>query len=575
MAKILVIEDEPQMRASLAELLELYHFSVVSASDGQVGIDLAQTSKPDLILCDINMPELSGYQVLSQLRDGKDTSLIPLIFLTAKADYAALRQGMELGAEDYLAKPFEPKDLIRAIEAQLKKREQLSQGFARSQSKFIARSQSAEESGFVDTLTGLTNLVGTETRFNEIVKSHAATSASLCLVLLKVQGYNDLQDRFGHVFGAAVLRAVAQCLQNWAQSAGIAVDTLAYIGSERFAILLMTKPDDAAFATITASLNRHLSAPLTIKNHTLQIEYSLSRVIEAGQDFNQCLIKAIQQINATRQLAKSTIIKPFLSMEARLKRALSREEFELYYQPQVDLGTGEVIGAEALIRWNSHDEGLISPAQFIPIAEESGLILPIGEWVLRAACQQIKQWQETAFSVMTIAINLSAKQFQVPDLQSRLVSILHEEDIEPSLIDLELTESLLVDDVDRTSKMLKDLRESGFAIAIDDFGTGYSSLGYLQRFPINVLKIDKCFIRHLDTNLSNLVIVKAIIEMAQGLRIDTIAEGVETPAELATLRQLNCGAMQGYVFSQPLCAKAFEGMIAKAHEKQGMFLANC
>ncbi|MEM9165079.1 MAG: EAL domain-containing protein, partial [Cyanobacteria bacterium P01_F01_bin.4] len=270
-----------------------------------------------------------------------------------------------------------------------------------------------------------------------------------------------------------------------------------------------------------------------------------------------------------------TIIKPFLSMEARLKRALSREEFELHYQPQVDLSTGEVIGAEALIRWNSADEGLISPAQFIPIAEESGLILPIGEWVLRAACQQIKRWQETAFAVMTVAINLSAKQFQVPDLQRRLVSILHEEDIEPSLIDLELTESLLVEDVDRTSKMLQDLRESGFAIAIDDFGTGYSSLGYLQRFPINVLKIDKCFIRHLDTNLSNRVIVKAIIEMAQGLKIDTIAEGVETPAELATLRQLNCGAMQGYLFSPPLCAKDFEAMIARTHEKQAMFLANC
>ncbi|MEO0455607.1 MAG: EAL domain-containing protein [Cyanobacteria bacterium P01_A01_bin.114] len=260
-------------------------------------------------------------------------------------------------------------------------------------------------------------------------------------------------------------------------------------------------------------------------------------------------------------------------MEARLKRALNREEFELYYQPQVDLNTGKVLGAEALIRWNSVDEGLISPAQFIPIAEESGLILPIGEWVLRTACQQIRHWQESAFAVMTIAINLSAKQFQTPDLQHRLVSILDEEGIEPSLIDLELTESLLVDNIERTSSMLNELRESGFAIAIDDFGTGYSSLGYLQRFPINVLKIDKCFIRNLDSNLSNRVIVKAIIEMAQGLKIDTIAEGVETPAELATLRQLNCGAMQGYLFSQPLCAKAFEVMIACAQAKQGVVLA--
>ncbi|MEO0455608.1 MAG: response regulator [Cyanobacteria bacterium P01_A01_bin.114] len=251
MAKILIIEDELQMRASVAELLELHHFSVMSAPDGQMGVELAQTGRPDLILCDINMPGVNGYQVLSQLRDIDDTSLIPLIFLTAKADYAALRQGMELGADDYLAKPFEPKDLIHAIETQIKKRKQLSQGIAIAQSKLIApskseyvpRAQSAEGADLLDPLTGLTNLMGIEMRFKAVTQPPAEPGTSHYLMVLKIQGYSDLQERFGHVFGAAVLRTVAQCLQDWAQTTRPTapcpiVDTLAYIGSVRFAILL-------------------------------------------------------------------------------------------------------------------------------------------------------------------------------------------------------------------------------------------------------------------------------------------------------------------------------------------------
>jgi diguanylate cyclase len=572
MTRILIIEDEPNLRATLADLLELHQFSVIAAPNGRSGLEIAKRSHPDLIVCDVAMPEINGYQVLSTLREQQETAYIPLIFLTGRTEYVALRQGMELGADDYLAKPFEPDDLIRAIHAQIKKRQQLYYAFQGVEKNTAARLNA----GLIDELTGVSNLLGLEECFQDISaegqQKTDAVPAGLGCVFLKIEELTELQEKFGHVFGIQVLKQAAMRLKAWAKN-NPNVKNIAYLGSERFALLLIGDPDQQWLKRIEARVEQALGEPLQISNHELKLQLSTASVGHTswGEAFNQCLIKGLRELSLRSQQRARTntataTSQEFssLSMAHRLKLALQREEFELYYQPQVDLTSGLIIGAEVLLRWRSPDEGMISPAVFIPAAEESGLILPIGDWVLRNACHQIRRWQHNAVTAITLSINLSAKQLAQPHFEAQLLETLTQEGVSPPWLDLELTESVLIQDLEATQKTLKSLQARGFSIAVDDFGTGYSSLGYLQHLPINILKIDKCFVRHLDQNLGNSVIVKAIIDMAHGLNITTIAEGVETVEELSCLKQLGCQAMQGYVFSPAIPAHAFEQLIAQS-----------
>lgn len=573
MATILVIDDEPQLRNNLAELLELNDLAVLEAPNGAVGVELAKSQLPDLVVCDVNMPEIDGYQVLSQLRNNVETALIPVIFLTGLSGYSDLRQGMEKGVDDYLAKPVDPHDLLKAIDAQLEKRQQIV-----SQVQALQVSPSSlQGSAYQDSLTGLLSLPGIEHQFNQL-RQRISVEQPVYLAVLKVDNYGEVQERFGHVFGALVIKTIAGKLQTWAEEFQPQQVSLAYIGSERFLVLAENLFESSVTAQLEELLYPLLEAPIAINNHTVQVQLRSSSAIHPrdGQDFNRCFIKAMRNlVPLGPKLTKPNYQGGELSMEARLKRALKQDEFDLFYQPQIDLKTGHIIGAEALLRWHPSDGPAISPAQFIPVAEESNLILSIGEWVLRAACAQLNQWHHSACFAITTAINLSAKQFQSPHFQHRLVTILEEEGISPALLDLELTESLLIEDIETTCKMLKSLQEMGFCIAIDDFGTGYSSLGYLQQLPINILKIDKCFIRDLDSNSGNMIIVKAIIDMAHGLNITTIAEGVETAEELAALKQVKCEAMQGYLFSPAIAADAFEKLLLNKRKEHESLLINC
>jgi EAL domain-containing protein (putative c-di-GMP-specific phosphodiesterase class I) len=241
--------------------------------------------------------------------------------------------------------------------------------------------------------------------------------------------------------------------------------------------------------------------------------------------------------------------------------ALEREEFQVYYQPQVNVQTGKIMSAEALIRWLHPEKGLISPAQFIPSAEATGFIVQLGEWVLQTACRQMQVWQNAGFSGLRVAVNLSARQFHQPDLSSRVAQILAEIGLEPSSLELELTESLMVEDAPSAIATLQQLKSLGVSISIDDFGTGYSSLSYLAQYPFDTLKIDRCFISNITHGCTNAAIVKAIIEMAHSLCLEVVAEGVETEAEKDFLGRYKCDTMQGYLFSPPLPAGDFEQLL--------------
>ncbi len=250
-----------------------------------------------------------------------------------------------------------------------------------------------------------------------------------------------------------------------------------------------------------------------------------------------------------------------LALENDLRLAISRNELEVYFQPQIQIATGKIVGAETLLRWHHHEHGLMSPTEFIPLAEETGLIIPIGEWVLERSCTYAARWQHLGLSEFRVAVNLSPKQFQQPDLIARVEAMLQATQLQPQTLELEITESTAMQDVERTRSILAALSNLGIAIAIDDFGTGYSSIGYLQRFNFNTLKIDQSFVQEVETNRSAGAIAKAIITLGQGLNLKILAEGVETEGQVRFIQGLGCEYAQGFWYHRPMPAPQFERLV--------------
>ncbi|MEA5622322.1 EAL domain-containing response regulator [Nostoc sp. UHCC 0251] len=395
MAKILIIEDEDAVRENILDLLEAEDFETIAAANGRIGVHLAISEVPDLILCDMMMPQLDGYGVLTALRQEPSTATIPFIFLTAKSAKSDFRQGMNMGADDYITKPFTRAELLSAIINRLEKH---------------------------------------------------------------------------------------------------------------------------------ATLKRYLSPQAAINNLSPKMQ-----LLEIS------LHRAIKQHNF--------------------------QEFEIYYQPIVDIASGKIVAAESLLRWQSPEVGLIYPTEFIPLAESTGLIVPIGKWVLKKVCQQIRTWRDIGIYPLIIAVNLSVIEFNQPDFIQKLVNFIDVNDLEPHYLEIELTESMIMQDVNSAIATMSKLQSLGVKIAIDDFGTGYSSLIYLKNLPINTLKIDRYFIHNVANDLQKSAITKALIQMAHNLNLDVVAEGVETEAELGFLRQHNCNSMQGFLFSRPLPAAEFENFL--------------
>jgi EAL domain-containing protein (putative c-di-GMP-specific phosphodiesterase class I)/DNA-binding NarL/FixJ family response regulator len=407
MLKILVIEDDELIRETLVQLLESHSYRVIVAENGRFGVQMALSEIPDLILCDVQMPELDGYDVLRTLRQNSLAATIPFIFLTAQSAKTDFRRGMELGADDYLTKPFTKAELLGAIASRVSKRQTITQ-------------------------------------------------------------------------------------------------------------------------------------PLTVALHQAE-----ARLKDLANDSTKVCVLSPEK----------------LALEALLRHALAQGEFQVYYQPQVNIATGQVIGAEALVRWQNPDRGIISPAEFIPLAEETGLIIQIGEWVLLSACAQAASWLAAGFSPFTISVNLSARQLSDPELKARIVQILETTGLEPANLELEMTESALVENATVAGATLNELKALGIRIAIDDFGTGYATLGYLKQFAFDSLKIDRIFVRNASEDAQNAAITTAVILLGHSLNMTVIAEGVETEAELAFLKQHQCDIMQGYLFSRPEPAAIIESML--------------
>jgi len=418
----------------------------------------------------------------------------------------------------------------------------------------------------------LTNLPN-RTLFNDrlaLVLAHAHRSQEkLAVMFFDVDRFNTINETLGHATGDQLLQGVAQRLTSCLRES----DTVARMGGDEFMLLLpgITQGEDAG--RIAQKILEALKPSFNFHGHELYITASLGIALfpEDGEDTqallknaNTALHRAKEQGRNNYQFytpAMNATALERLALENSLRGALERGEFMIYYQPQVDLHTGQIVGMEALVRWQHPELGLISPMNFIPLAEETDLIVPLSEWVLRSACAQNKAWQTAGFPPLRVTVNLSARHFRHKDLVRTVDRLLRETGLDPNYLELELTESIVMENAETTVTTLRQLKEMGVHLSIDDFGTGYSSLSYLKRFPIDTLKIDQSFVQNVPADSDDAAITTAIIAMARNLKLKVIAEGVETKEQLCFLRSYQCDEVQGYLFSRPVSAGTFAQML--------------
>jgi len=440
----------------------------------------------------------------------------------------------------------------------------------------ISERRAAEEQlsflAYHDTLTRLPNRVLLLERLQQAMLDAERVNRLVAVMFLDLDRFKVINDTLGHHVGDALLKAVAERLKSCVRPG----DIIARLGGDEFTVVLANVAHVDDVARVTRKIIDSFVQPFRVEDHDLFTTTSIGITLYPFDEQNpEGLLK---NADAAMYHAKERGRNNFqfftaelnvraerrLKLETALRRALELGELSLHYQPQVEMKGGRLVGMEALLRWQNPELGNVSPAEFIPIAEETGLILPIGDWVLREACRQIRVWHATkfSFSKMQVAVNISGKQLRQKDFPDRVQKVLLETGLEPRYLDLELTESLLMVDAEETSDIMHVLHDMGISFSVDDFGTGYSSLSYLKRFPIDILKIDQSFVRDLATDPNDVAIVKTIIAMAHTLGMRVIAEGVETYTQLEFLRDQNCDGSQGYYCSKPLPADEFTELLA-------------
>ncbi len=601
MLKILVIEDEKSIRDDIRDILVGCGFDCIGAEDGLVGLRLAIDYQPDLIICDIAMPNLDGFGVLRALRSSSQFGATPFIFMTAKTDRASQRLGMNLGADDFIIKPISQDDLLEAIAARWRKNrvEALQNQSQKTNEELLLSLKNAETKlNYLiqnDSLTGLLN----RHTFKEKLKSCAA-KGSLAILLINLDRFNRINKFKGYIFADKLLQLVSERLQ---QSVYIG-QSLARIDADEFALILQGDEFEnnlqSAAETLAQNILNSFSHSFVVDSQELRISASIG--IALFPNHGQNLDILLQSVNAALRYAKTSSGNSYwlfsadiqepedsLELEIELYKAIDRNQLTLHYQPQICLTSKKINGVEALLRWHHPKFGAVPWYKFIPLAERNGAIIPIGEWVVRTACKQMKAWHNLQKNQLQknqlqnnqpqnnrtqnnfpdsevarptkVSVNLSARQFQQSNLVEMVSNILDETQLNPVCLDLELTESAIVQDIEGSIIRLNYLKTLGIEISLDDFGTGYSSLSYLQQFPLNTLKIDQGFIRNMSISSKNKAIAVAMIQLGHSMNLKVLAEGVETKAELDILLEHRCDLIQGYLFSKALPAPECERLL--------------
>ncbi len=425
-----------------------------------------------------------------------------------------------------------------------------------------------------DALTGLPNRMLFHDRLQQALARAHRCEQMVAVMFMDLDRFKVINDTLGHDVGDMLLQAVGQILVDQIREE----DTVSRFGGDEFVLLLTDITSPHAAEAIATKLERALAEPIVLAGHELPVTTSIGITLypQDGQDAPTLLKNADTAMYRAKERGRNNYqfyraemnerAMDRLALETELRKALDRREFEVYYQPRIDLRTGRIVGMEALIRWQHPERGMVSPGQFIPVAEESGLIGPIGEWVLETACHQVKRWAAAGFEALRVSVNISARQFNQPDLLKRIDTIIEESGIAPSQLELELTETLIMQHADTTIEVLKRLKSRGIYVAVDDFGTGYSSLSYLKRFPIDILKIDQSFIRDIPSDPDDAAIAETILALGHSLRLEVIAEGVETKEQLDFLVDRGCDAVQGFYFSRPIPTDQFTRLLESGRQ---------
>jgi len=564
-ATLLVVDDVPD---NIHELLEALRgeFRILVASDGARALELVQgAAPPDLVLLDVVMPGMGGYEVCRRIKALPGGQRIPVIFVTV-ADAAQEKvHGFEVGAADYITKPFDI-DEVRArvrVHVELARLRRLLEDLVAQRTAML---QVSEEKYRIlthrDPLTGLPNRALFAELLAHSVQQAEHTGARFALLCLDLDKFAAINETQGHSLGDRLLVQVAQRLQGLLPDR----DAIARVGGDEFNIVL---DHGAQGADLTAQhMIDALAAPFVLDGQPIYVSASvgIAAYPEDGASAEALQSKADAALHQAKLDGRGSLrffspeimlrAKERLSLEAEMRRALDQGEFRLHYQPQLRLADHKMVGLEALVRWEHPQRGLIPPGLFIPLAEESGLIMPLGTWVLHEAARQVRAWRDAGLDPGPVAVNISALQFGTGDFVATVERALAAHQVEPRHLELEITESCLMANRDQAATALEALRQHGVRLAIDDFGTGYSSMSYLQQFKVHKLKIDMSFVRGLEASASSQSIVTAIIALGHSLQFDIVAEGVETPQQMEHLRRLGCDMVQGYLIGRPAPAPA-------------------
>jgi diguanylate cyclase (GGDEF)-like protein len=514
----------------------------------------------DIVLLDLGLPDGHGLDTVRRAQAAAPG--IPLIVLTGLDDEAAADQAMKEGAQDYLIKgQIENRALPRALRHAIERH--------RMQTDAAFMSLQLKHSAHHDFLTDLPNRIVLNDRLTQAIASANRHRHLLAVLFLDLDRFKHVNDSLGHAIGDKLLKAVGARLLAVVRKS----DTVSRRGGDEFVVVLSSIERSTDAALIAKKLIAAIIAPYSIDQRDLHVSASIGISIyptdgaEAEaliQNADSAMYHAKEAGNNNYQFFKEDMNVQAVERqtpEASLRRALEQQEFELHYQPKISLKSGKITGVEALVRWCHPERGLIPPAGFIPIAESCGLIVPIGQWVLREACMQAREWQGARLPEIPVAVNISSVEFRDKNFLENLRATLNETGLEARHLELELTESVLMQHVESTALVLGELRAMGVQLVVDDFGRGYSSLRYLSQFPINALKIDRLFVQGITSASDDAPIISTVINMGRSLMQRVIAEGVETREQLAFLQSRGCDEGQGYHFSRPVVAEQFAKLL--------------
>ena len=559
-----MVEDNPGDARLVREMfidINANEFVLTHVNTLHEALEQLRSQQFDVMLLDLSLPDAQGLEAVSQVLDLVPKQAIVILSGTNDSDLAL--EAVKFGAQDYLVKGQGDGNLL-----------------TRSLRYAIERKHTEERLTFLaqyDSLTGLPNRALFQDRMQAAMRHAERNNSIVVLMFLDLDHFKDINDTLGHNAGDKLLKDVAKRLQHCVRDE----DTIARLGGDEFTIILqgISQREDAA--EIAAKIIDVLSAPFTLNDEEVFVTTSIgiasyptcgSNAETVIQNADTALYRAKSEGRNNYQFFETEMnsrVSERMTMINDLRRAVQQQDFILYYQPLIEAASDEVIGMEALLRWQYPMQGLLSAKEFVPLLEETGLIIPVGEWVLHEACRQSRLWQQAGLPPLYVSVNLSVRQFHKCDLLSAVTSALHENQLDPQLLQLEITESILMDHSSGAIHTLEQLHQLGVRLAIDDFGIGYSSLSYLKKYPFNLLKFDRSFVEEMHTSENGAAIVAAVINLGHSINMAVMAEGVETQDQLKLLQDRNCDQFQGHLFAHPMAADTCTQWLQK---KPGMLM---